>query len=83
MFKVRTPPGDPGIRRAGDGRFVPAAPPQVVQQASSEGIETIQLVHDHYQAPEHPTPGGKRGLAEEKPWPAATPPARSPFRVRS
>ena len=82
MFKVRPTPGDPGIRRGDAGRFVPAAPPQVTAQAVNEGIDTMQLVHERYQAPEHPTPGKKRGVSEN-PWPPATPPAQSPFRVRS
>lgn len=81
-FKVKPAPGDPGIRRSDNGRFVPAAPPQIVRQASNEGIETITLVHERYQAPEHPTPGARRGIGEEKPWPPATPPARPPMKIR-
>lgn len=82
MFKIRPEPGDPGIKRGGDGRFVPAAPPQIVRQSSNEGIPVIELVHDRYQAPEHPTPGGKRGIGEEKPWPPAQGPAKPPMRIR-
>lgn len=83
MFKVRNPPDDPGIRRGANGRFVPAAPPQVVSEAVTSGTETVQLIHDKYSSPEHSTPGARRGIGEEKPWPPAQAPAKLPFKVRS
>jgi len=82
MFKIRPTPGDPGIRRGDGGRFMPASPPQVVRQSAAEGVEVLDLVHERYQTPEHPTPGARRGIGEEKPWPPAKGPAKPPMRVR-
>lgn len=80
-FRI-TSPGDPGIRRAPDnGRFVPAAPPQIVRRSSSEGIEVSTLI-DENRAPEHPTPGRSRTAAGEMPPIPAKPPANKPFVLR-
>ncbi|TXH48731.1 MAG: hypothetical protein E6Q97_24195 [Desulfurellales bacterium] len=81
-FKLQSPPGDPGIRRGDNGRFVPAAPPQIVREASNTGTNTIDLIREKYSSPEHPTPGSRRGIADEHPWPPATPPAKTPFVIR-
>ncbi len=79
-FRI-TSPGDPGIRRAPDnGRFMPAAPPQIVRRSSDEGRNVLDIVQEN-RAPEHPTPGRSRTAAGEIPPIPAQPPANKPFRV--
>lgn len=83
-FKV-TSPSTPPLRRDGAGqfaqRYVPPAPPQVVDEARAAGVNVIDHVHT-IQAPEHPTPGGRRGVAEELAPIPAQPPARPPMRLK-
>lgn len=79
-FSLQPRPGQNLPPRGNAGRFVPPAPPQVVDDARTSGAgvaATVQKV----QAPEHPTPGGKNHVAEEIPPIAATPPPKPPMRL--
>jgi hypothetical protein len=79
-FQLQPRPGQPQNPRGGGGRFVPPAPPQVVDQSRAGGMNVLDQVQK-VQAPEHPTPGGKNHVAEEIPPIAATPPAKPPMRL--
>ncbi len=76
-FRIPPPPQP----RDAAGRYVPPSPPQVIDAARAAGVPVLDYVHT-VQAPEHPTPGGRRGVAEELPPIAAMPPAQKPFRVK-
>jgi hypothetical protein len=81
-FNIQPRPGQPVPPRGDAGRFVPPAPPQVVDDARSTGAGVIAQVQK-VQAPEHSTPGGKNHVAEEIPPIKATPPPKPPMRLTS
>ena len=79
-FAIQPRPGQNLPARGNAGRFVPPAPPQVIDDARAAGrdvIDQVQMV----QAPEHPTPGKKNHIAEEIPPIKATPPPKPPMRL--
>lgn len=74
-----------GPPRAPDGKFTrPETPsPVEVRKRAEEESKTIFEAGADARAPDHPTPGGKRGV-EEIPWPPAGPSTdanKKPFRV--
>lgn len=80
-FRISPLPGDPGVKRGEGGRFIPAAPPQIVRRSSSEGIDVQEVIRAGNQAPEHPTPGGRPNQTEI-PWGPAAQPKPLPFKLR-
>jgi hypothetical protein len=79
-FKITTP-GDPGVMRGAGGRFIPATPAEIQRQATQSGQGVVDVLRENH-APEHPTPGARPGVAEERPWPATQPPRRHPMRIK-
>lgn len=79
-FSIQPRPGQPVSPRGDAGRYVPPAPPKVIDDARAGGVNVIDAVQK-VQAPEHPTPGGKNHVAEEIAPVKATPPAKPPMRL--
>ena len=79
-FAIQPRPGQPVSPRGDAGRFVPPAPPQVIDNARASGTNVIDEVQK-VQAPEHPTPGRKNHVAEEIPPMKRVDPPKPPMRL--